>query len=327
MNYFELHIGDYEADTAHLSMLEDAAYGRMMRIYYRTERPLPVDVKQVCRLVRATSKPERDAVQQVLSEFFELREDGWHQGRCDAEIADFADGEPERELKKVNEDNRLRRHREERAKLFKIITEAGQHAAWNAPIKDLRDLAARLSETPSATPPATAPATPATATQTPIPTPQTPDTSSSKKNTHTSDAEDVARGPATPAFQPTPAGRICKAMKSLGIADVNPGHPDLLALIDAGATDAEFAGAAATARGKSKGFAYALGALKRQRLEAAATSQAMHKGPLPGPLRPQTAAERRAATMDGLTGRDRNKEPAHGPASADVIDIEARRVE
>ena len=36
MNYFELHVGDYDAATAHLSMLEDAAYGRMLRVYYRT---------------------------------------------------------------------------------------------------------------------------------------------------------------------------------------------------------------------------------------------------------------------------------------------------
>ncbi len=184
MNYFELHIGDYEAATAHLSLLEDAAYGRLLRIYYRTERPLPADTKQVCRLVRAASKPERDAVQAVLDEFFELREDGWHQVRCDEELQRYADREPEREAKKANEDTRLKRHREERAALFKALNDAGQHAPWNTKIEALRAMVAPLQkqtatapatqpETPVPPLPATAPATPATATHGNVPPPPT----------------------------------------------------------------------------------------------------------------------------------------------------------
>jgi uncharacterized protein YdaU (DUF1376 family) len=171
VNYFELHVGDYDAATAHLTMLEDAAYGRMLRIYYRTEKPLPVDVKQVCRLVRAQSKPERDAVQTVLDEFFSLEADGWHQARADAELQRFQAAEPEREQRKANEDARLERHRKERQALFKLLNDNGQHAPWNTKIEELRRLAAPYSnepETPpateAATQPATAPATPATAT-------------------------------------------------------------------------------------------------------------------------------------------------------------------
>lgn len=171
MNYFELHVGDYDAATAHLSMLEDAAYGRMLRVYYRTEAPLPREVKQVCRLVRAQSKPERDAVEQVLREFFELADDGWHQPRADAEIARFKEGEPEREARKANEETRLQRHRQERAALFKVLNDHGQHAPWNTKIEELRRLAepfkgesATAAETHVPPFPATAPATPATAT-------------------------------------------------------------------------------------------------------------------------------------------------------------------
>lgn len=170
MNYFELHVGDYEAATAHLTMLEDAAYGRMLRVYYRTEAPLPADIKKVCRLVRAQSKPERDAVEQVLREFFELQADGWHQGRADAELQQFRASEPEREARKANEDARIKRHRDERAALFKLLNDNGQHAPWNTKIEELRRLAAPFSnatatapETPAVTEPATAPVTPATA--------------------------------------------------------------------------------------------------------------------------------------------------------------------
>jgi uncharacterized protein YdaU (DUF1376 family) len=171
VNYFELHVGDYDAATAHLTMLEDAAYGRMLRIYYRTEKPLPVDVKQVCRLVRAQSKPERDAVQAVLDEFFVLQADGWHQARADAELQRFQAAEPEREQRKANEDARLERHRKERQALFKLLNDNGQHAPWNTKIEELRRLAAPYSNAPATPPateavtqPATAPATPATAT-------------------------------------------------------------------------------------------------------------------------------------------------------------------
>lgn len=182
MNYFELHLGDYEAATAHLTVLEDGIYGRLLRLYYRTEKPIPADIKQACRLVRATSKPERDAVQQVLSDFFELREDGYHQQRCDEEIERYQAGEPEREAKKANEDNRLKRYREERAALFKVLNEAGEHLPWNVSMVDLRAAATRISNGGSVsgqplpeTLQVTAPATPATATQTPSTRHQSPE--------------------------------------------------------------------------------------------------------------------------------------------------------
>jgi len=86
VNYYEHHLGDYDGATAHLSWLEDCAYRRLICLYYRNEVALPSDLKQVCRLARAASKQERDAVAQVLGEFFVLEEDGWHHKRCDEEI-------------------------------------------------------------------------------------------------------------------------------------------------------------------------------------------------------------------------------------------------
>jgi uncharacterized protein YdaU (DUF1376 family) len=86
MNYYEHHIGDYDADTAHLSWVEDMAYTRLLRLYYRKERAIPADIGEACRLVRATAKDQRASVEAVLREFFTLHEDGWHQKRCDADI-------------------------------------------------------------------------------------------------------------------------------------------------------------------------------------------------------------------------------------------------
>lgn len=179
MNYFEHHIGDYDEATAHLSACEDGIYSRLIRKYYATEAPLMADVPKLQRLVRARTREEREAVVAVLEEFFRLEADGWHQEKCDEVIAAYRAGEPEREVKKANEDNRVRRHREERATLFKIVTDAGQHLAWNIPITELRAIASRLqAETCNGqqplpvTQPVTAPVTPATATHTPLTSPQ-----------------------------------------------------------------------------------------------------------------------------------------------------------
>ncbi|WP_088158798.1 YdaU family protein [Achromobacter xylosoxidans] len=91
MNYFEHHIGDYDEATAHLTACEDGIYCRLIRKYMATEKPLPPDLKALQRLVRARSRDEKEAVQTVLEEFFELREDGWHQHRCDETIARYQD--------------------------------------------------------------------------------------------------------------------------------------------------------------------------------------------------------------------------------------------
>ena len=67
----------------------------------------------------------------------------------------------------------------------------------------------------------------------------------------------------------TPAGEACRAMRDAGLRDTSPQHPELLDLIERGATPAQFGHAAAVAATKGKGFAYALGVLKGQLADAA----------------------------------------------------------
>ena len=134
MNYYEHHIGDYAEATSHLSILEDGAYSRLLRKVYASERPLPVEIDRVQRLVGARTDEERAAVESVLREFFELCDDGWHQDRCDRSIAAYQAGEPERAVKKTNEAARQQRHRLERAALFNLLHAAEQYPPWNAPM-------------------------------------------------------------------------------------------------------------------------------------------------------------------------------------------------
>lgn len=86
MHHYPQHIGDYRKHTAHLTMVEDGAYRRMLDTYYMHEKPLPADVAAVQRLASARTKEERAAVEAVLREFFTLEDDGWHNNRADEEI-------------------------------------------------------------------------------------------------------------------------------------------------------------------------------------------------------------------------------------------------
>lgn len=173
LNYYEHHLGDYDGATSHLSWDEDLAYRRLICLYYRTEAPIPADVKQACRLVRAVSKPQRDAVQQVLAEFFELRDDGWHNDRCDRDITAFLDLEPEREAKRENAKERQRRARERRAELFEVLRGHNIVPPFDTTTRALEALLSRVTSAP----PDTAPVTPVTrdntATHTHLPTPTT----------------------------------------------------------------------------------------------------------------------------------------------------------
>jgi uncharacterized protein YdaU (DUF1376 family) len=89
MNYYPFHLGDYATHTAHLDMLEDLAYRRLLDLYYLREAPIPADSQEAARLIRM--KAQSEYVESVLREFFELTEDGWRHSRCDDELARMQD--------------------------------------------------------------------------------------------------------------------------------------------------------------------------------------------------------------------------------------------
>jgi len=79
--------GDYGRDTAHLSLVQHGAYRLLLDHYYSTGSPLPSDVITLHRICRAFDQTERDAVDSVLAQFFDLRADGYHNSRADLELA------------------------------------------------------------------------------------------------------------------------------------------------------------------------------------------------------------------------------------------------
>lgn len=130
---------------------------------------------------------------------------------------------------------------------------------------------------------------------------------------HTENLPDPSAGDPDPVdlsgFTPTPAGALCRSLRIRGIADVNPGHPRLLALLAAGATEPEFTGFVAQALTSNSPFAYLLGVVEGERKRAAVTAAQSHRGPIP--LSGKAAENAKWITGTSL---DRN--------AANIIDME-----
>lgn len=86
MNYYKRHLGDYAKDTKHLSLAEHGAFTLLLDYYYSTEKPIPDDRCE--RIANAYADHERDAVRNVLKEFFILHDGGWTNKRADSVIAE-----------------------------------------------------------------------------------------------------------------------------------------------------------------------------------------------------------------------------------------------
>jgi uncharacterized protein YdaU (DUF1376 family) len=64
-------------------------YRELLDLYYDTEQPLNPDFDKLARRVLATTDELRAVLQGLLDEFFTLQDDGWHNERCDIELAAY----------------------------------------------------------------------------------------------------------------------------------------------------------------------------------------------------------------------------------------------
>lgn len=85
----------YAKKTAHLTMIQHGAYRLLLDYYYQVGGPIPAiatanaqaNLDSLLRVCRAFAQAEREAIEFVLAEFFELRDGRFHHHRCDEEIA------------------------------------------------------------------------------------------------------------------------------------------------------------------------------------------------------------------------------------------------
>ena len=89
MHYYQHNIGDYRKDTSHLTLLEHGIYRQLLDTYYLDEEPLSNDLAKLMRSHSVRNADEQQALQNVLTDFFELTENGYFHKRCEDGIAQF----------------------------------------------------------------------------------------------------------------------------------------------------------------------------------------------------------------------------------------------
>lgn len=305
LNYYERYCGDYQRDTAHLSLAEHGAYTMLLDTYFSVEKPLPSDLPSLYRVCRAMTRLEQQAVKSVAEQFFPVSEvDGLrHNQRADREIAK---ARPKIEAARINGRKGGRPPKPGASPIFQetlqrtpaipdglsmgssnstaeiLSGEPGGKAHQRQP--QLQHQLQRHKDTNQDT---TSPAF-LQGEKGSEPEHQSDFTSSFTSESGVRQSESIHTGSfhgsgEHEAFHPVPqgtGGAYCKALTLLGIQGCNPHHPVFQALLQAGALEEEFVQAArnAAARGKAS-FAYVVGTVKRQREEAA--KLVLHRGRMP----------------------------------------------
>jgi uncharacterized protein YdaU (DUF1376 family) len=83
--YMRLYVGDYLADTTHLSTLEHGAYLLLIMAYWRNDGPLPDDDRKLSRLA-GMSPREWSRMRPTIADLFQVTAGQWRHKRIDAEL-------------------------------------------------------------------------------------------------------------------------------------------------------------------------------------------------------------------------------------------------
>lgn len=85
--YFPLYVADYEADTAHLTLEEDGAYLRLLRLCWRTPGcSIPADPKWIARMMRVTWECYERVVAPIINEFLTHKNNRYFSPRLQREM-------------------------------------------------------------------------------------------------------------------------------------------------------------------------------------------------------------------------------------------------
>ena len=231
MYYYQKNIGDYRAATAHLTLLEHGVYNWLLDTYYSNEKPLPLDERVLFRLTLARSEDEKQAVRDVLGEFFTKTDDGWTQTRCDEEISKYhSKGD-------ANRTNGKKGGRPPKTEPTDNPNET-QDKPTNNPSETQTEPTDNLNQEPR------------TNNHKPI-----------TKDTHSNLIEESAED----------LPEVCRSLRGLGVtvADQRKNLDKITALVHRGATLEHFSAGLAIANESQKGFAYALGCVKTRFDDAA----------------------------------------------------------
>jgi len=89
MHYFEYNIKDYRADAFQLTLIQHGAYKQLIDQYYLNEKPLSLNIDDLCYELLIRGDDEKKAIVFVLEKFFDKTEIGYVHKRCDAVIQKY----------------------------------------------------------------------------------------------------------------------------------------------------------------------------------------------------------------------------------------------
>lgn len=69
--YFPMFLADFDADTGHLTLAEDGAYNRLLRLQWRAPGcKLPADMDWIFRKAKAVTEVDQAVLVSIIAEFF-----------------------------------------------------------------------------------------------------------------------------------------------------------------------------------------------------------------------------------------------------------------
>lgn len=86
MNFWKRYPGDYARDTSHLDLTEHGIYTLLLDYLYTTEKEIPLDLKQIYRILRAQKTSEKRKIGLILNQFFIKNSSGYTHKRAEKEI-------------------------------------------------------------------------------------------------------------------------------------------------------------------------------------------------------------------------------------------------
>ena len=92
MNSYRHYIADFNDSTRHLSLIERGVYYDLLFMYYRQETAIDgTDMAKLQRQLCVCLTDEKQALDNVLFEFFENRDGFYFNNRCESEIKKYRD--------------------------------------------------------------------------------------------------------------------------------------------------------------------------------------------------------------------------------------------
>ena len=162
MHYYSFNVSNYRKKTGHLTLVEHAIYRSLIDTYYLQESPLTLDQDKLMRSHSVRTPDEKEAFNNVISDFFVKTNDGYTHDSCDEQLEIiYKKSEKARNSaksrwgKKTNNDAKpMRTHSERNANACNLDANACKNDATGMlpinllpnnliPTKDIKDLSAK----------------------------------------------------------------------------------------------------------------------------------------------------------------------------------------